>query len=78
MKKRGKRQDEKITKPITSNQVSVKDNRALSGRMSSKPVKDVNNNLGKLDAVDKSPLTVLEETLVIIFSLIMFYSFIYT
>ncbi|CAH8559949.1 unnamed protein product [Schistosoma mattheei] len=62
MKKRGKRQDEKITKPITSNQVSVKDNRALSGRMSSKPVKDINSNLGKLDAVDKSPLSVLEET----------------
>uniref|UniRef100_A0A5K4F930 Hydin_ADK domain-containing protein n=1 Tax=Schistosoma mansoni TaxID=6183 RepID=A0A5K4F930_SCHMA len=62
MKKKGKRQDEKTIRPITSNQISIKDNRALSGRMSSRPIKDVNNNnLGKLDTVDKSPLTVLEE-----------------
>ncbi|XP_018652309.1 hypothetical protein Smp_175450 [Schistosoma mansoni] len=68
MKKKGKRQDEKTIRPITSNQISIKDNRALSGRMSSRPIKDVNNNnLGKLDTVDKSPLTVLEEMLVIIF-----------
>ncbi|CAH8595198.1 unnamed protein product [Heterobilharzia americana] len=61
-KRRGKRMDDKPLKPNT-----MKDNVALSGRMSSKSTRDVinnmhNNNVIKSDLPEKSPLGVLEET----------------
>ncbi|CAH8527130.1 unnamed protein product [Schistosoma turkestanicum] len=56
LKRKGKRIDEKLPKPTASNP------RVLSGRMSSKPVKEGGvSNLGKIDVSDKSPLPVVEE-----------------
>ncbi|TNN13811.1 Hydrocephalus-inducing protein, partial [Schistosoma japonicum] len=60
MKKKGKRLDEKAMKLTATNQISAKENRALSGRMSSRTVRD-GNNFGKSDGPEKSPLSVVEE-----------------